>query len=112
VAPVRSTIGGAQVDNCGGRLVALAGPCSSAIGAHVSVTIVGFDHAVRIMRINPHAVVVAVGNADGPEALATIVGPIHPGVENVNAVCQTRVGKNVSVVKGTLATLPITLDHP
>src|SRR5437764_2096669 len=92
-----------------GGLVALVGPACAAIGAHIGPAIVGFNHAVRIGRINPQAMIVAMGNANGPEGAPAIQGAVHGGVQHIHSFRRAGIGKHVSVVKSTLAVVAVTV---
>src|SRR5256885_15230572 len=46
---------------------------------------------------------IAVGRGNGSEGLATIVGPINAGIQDVHGVRGFWVGKNVGVIPGALA---------
>ena len=60
VEVIRKTIVGDHVIELRRWLVRLVGPTCAAVGAHVGATVIRFNHAVRIIGINPQAVIVAV----------------------------------------------------
>ena len=55
--------------------------------------------------------IVAVRNTYRPEGAAAVDGAIHPGIQDVNALRRARVGKDVGVVKSTLAVLAVAVDQ-
>src|SRR5205807_579927 len=78
-----------------GGLVALGGPACAAIGAHIGPAIVGFNHAVRVDGVNPQAMIVAMGNANGPEGAPAIQGAVHGGVQHIHCFRQAMTGESL-----------------
>src|SRR5579872_177488 len=105
VHPIGKTIICDSVIELGRGLVALRCPACAAVGAHVGPAIVRFNHPIGSIGIDPQAGIVAVGHANWPESAPPIVGPVHSRIQDVDAISQTWIGKDVSVVKGALAVL-------
>ena len=95
----------------GRRLVTLRGPACASVRAHIGAAVVGLNHPVRIIGIDPQPVIVAMRNADRPEGLSTIVGAVHACVENVDTIHGAGIGKNMRVVKGPLAVAAVIIHQ-
>src|SRR5260370_8027020 len=93
------------------RLIALRGPACTTVRAHVGAAVIRFNYPVRVRRINPESVIVAVGNANGAEGLAAIDGAIHSGVENINGVRHAPIAYPSLVLKSPLPILPVPFHH-
>ncbi len=111
INPVREAIVGDGVVELRRGLVGLRGPVGAAIDAHVGAAVIGLDHAVGITGIDPQSVIVSVGNANGVEGLAAVIGAVHPGVEHVHAVGRLRIGEDVGVIKRALTVLAIAVNQ-
>ena len=70
VDPVGEAVVGGDVVELRGRLVVLLRPGGPSVERHVGAPVVGADHAERVVRGDPQAVVVAVGRAHDGEGLA------------------------------------------
>src|SRR5262249_4218980 len=59
---VRVVVGGDHAVDLAGRVV-LRGPRRAAVGGHGGATVVGLDHPLVVLRVDPQGVVVAVRQA-------------------------------------------------
>ena len=86
-----------------GRLVALVRPALAAVEGDVGAAVIGVDHHLRVVRVDPQIVVVAVRRAQPDvEGLAAVDRLVEAGVERVDGVLVLRVGVDVDVVPGAL----------
>src|SRR5207247_8886003 len=81
-----------------GRLVVLRGPISAAVNRDGGTAVVAVDQAIGILRIDPQSVMIAVRRVEALESLASVDGPIKPGVGDVHLVRILRVRPNVGEI--------------
>ena len=95
----------------GGREILLA-PRSALVERHVRAPIVPLDHAVWVVRRDPHVVVVAVRRVERlRERLPAVARAEEAHVERVHHVRVARVGIDVRVVPRALAELPLVIHE-
>ncbi len=92
------------------RLVVLRRPALAAIDRDRRAAIVRVDHAIRILRIDPEAVMIAMRRGQKVERLATVGGTEQAGVQHVNRIRTLRVGKNMREVPRTLRESLVIVD--
>ena len=92
-------------------LVVDAGPGLATVEADVCASVVAFDHAVGVVRVDPEILVVAVRRWDGTERLAAIDGLPALQVQNPDRVGVARVGEDVHVIPGTPPQVAVVTDH-
>ena len=96
-----------------GGLVHDGRPGAAAVSGDVRTTVVRFDHAHRIIRSDPDAVIVAMRRWNRRVALAAIGGAVETRVQEIHRVRILRIGKQVCVVPGALAQIIVLVDaHP
>ncbi len=105
VQPVREGVVDHHVVELGRRLVVVARPRRAAVDGDLRAPVVRDDHAVRVGRVDPQVVRVAVRHLDRVERLPAVHGAVHARVERVDGVRVLRVGLHVRVVPGALAQL-------
>src|SRR5262249_11759866 len=111
VHPIGKTIVRYHVVELRRRLVGLRCPAYTAVVAYIGDAGIRFDHPAAVVGIDPQPVIVSVGNADCRKASAAIIGAIHSGIEDVDAIGGTGIGKDVGVVEGALAILAIAVHQ-
>ena len=94
-----------------GWLVIFACPGLASIETHRHSTVVGNNHATRILGVNPHAVVVAMRNFDFVERVAAIGRSIEIYVGDVDRIGVLWIGDDVHVIPGTLPIGTIAVDE-
>ena len=100
---IREAIVGNHMVELRRRLVPLRSPTCAAIGAYIGSAIVGFNHPVGIVGIDPKPVIVSMRNTNIPESLSAVIGAIHSCIKDVNTIYRARVGKDMRVIKRPLA---------
>ncbi len=80
------------------RLVILARPVLAAIEAQRDPAIVRDNHAIRILRINPHAMIVAVRHLHFVEGAPAVTRPVKVDIRDVNHIGRLRVRNDVHVI--------------
>src|SRR5256884_440965 len=93
-----------------GRLVVLRGPISAAVNRDGGTAVVAVDQAIGILRIDPQSVMIAVRRVEALESLASVDGPIKPGVGDVHLVRILRVRPNVGEIPRPLAEAVVVID--
>ena len=93
-----------------GGLVRLGRPVLAAVVAHVGAAVVGLDHSLRVVRVDPQVVVVAVGCCDRFEGLAAVLRAMEAHVQHVHGVLVGRVGVDPGVVPGALPQFALLVD--
>ncbi len=106
---IRETVVSDHVIELRRRLVPLIRPTCAAVGAYVGSAVIRFNHAVRIIGINPQAMIVAVRHANRAKSFSAVVGAIHSRVQHINAVGVAWIGKNMRVIKRALPILAIAI---
>ena len=86
-----------------GGLVVLGCPGLAAIGGNGGAAVIAIDHALRIIRINPQAVVIAMRRGQQIKGASAIGRAEHSGVEHIKRVERFRIGKDMGEVPGPLA---------
>ena len=97
---VRELVVDVEVVELRGRLVVDRRPRVAGGERHPGTAVVGADHAVGILRIDPEAVVVAVGCDELGELVATVDRLPRLHVEHEHRVGVGRMGDDVHVVPG------------
>jgi len=85
-----------------GRLIILARPRIAAIQADGNAAVVRSDHALRVLRVDPQAVIVAMRNFHFIEAASAVGGLEELHVRHVDRVYILRIGDHVHVIPGAL----------
>ena len=80
----------------------LRGPRLAAIHRDVGAAVVGLDHPLRIVRRNPHVVIVAVRRPHRRPRLAAVGRLVEADIQHVDRVFHFRVGIDARVVKRAL----------
>ncbi len=96
----------------GGGLVVVGGPVFGVVHRDLPAAVVGHDHPVRVLRVDPEVVDVAVGHGDRLDRLPPVHRPVEPGVHGVEGVRVLRVGRQVNVVVRTLEETAVVVDEP
>src|SRR5437879_12314692 len=95
------------------RLVVLGTPGLSAVGRDDSAPVVAVDESLRIVGINPQAMVVSMWRGQQVKPSPAIYGAKHSGVKHVNRVRRFGIGKDVGEIPGALAKTAILVHaHP
>ena len=89
-----------------GRLVALRRPGAAAVERDVGAAVVAFDDRLGIARVDPEAVVIAVGRPDAGDALAAVDRLADVSVEHPHHVGVLRVRDDLHVVPGARVQCP------
>src|SRR5262249_14537583 len=110
VDPVREAVVGRDSVELCGRLVHDRGPGPPAVEGDVGAAVVGIDHPVGVVRVDPEVVVVAVRDPDGRVGPAAVVGAVAAGVEDIDRFGVLRVGVDPRVVPGALAQAVLGVD--
>ena len=84
------------------RLVILPSPGLASIQAYGCTAIVTGNHALRIPRIDPQPVIVAMRNLDLVEGTSAVGGLEELHIQDVNRVGILRIGDHMHVVPGPL----------
>src|SRR5262249_36817087 len=85
-------------------------PRRARVRAHARAAVIAFDHAPRILRVDPQVVVVAVRHRDRRERLAAVARAPELDVDDVDGVLVLRVGVAARVVPGALAQVAVLAD--
>ena len=102
---------GGEVVELRGRLVVDRGPGVAAVERHAGAAVVALDHAVRVGRVDPQVVVVAVRGRHRGEGVAGVGGLPRLQVQHPHGVGVPRIGEHVVVVPGALAQLALGARH-
>src|SRR5215471_18073812 len=89
-----------DVVELGRRLVVLRCPSCSAVDCDRGSTVIGFNHALWIRRIDPQFVIVAMRNGQGVEESPAIRRAKNAQVEEVDSVYVLRIGEDVILIPG------------
>ena len=111
VDPVRKLIVGDHVIKLTGRLVLERRPGPAAIPRDCRAAVVAVDHALRIVRRDPEAVVVGVGRTHHLKRAASIGRFVDLQRRHIHRFRVLRVGDDVTVVPGALADARVPV-HP
>ena len=95
-----------------GRLVVLLRPRETAVEGDVHTAVVALDHPLRVARVDPQVVVVAVRRGDRAEGAPAVARAHELDVEHVDAVEVLRVGDDVGVVPGALPQAAVLVGAP
>src|SRR4029453_698003 len=87
--------------------IILFGPGLAAVDRDVSAAVVGLDHALRIVRIDPQVMVITVSRTQLSIGLAAVRRFKETNIEDIDSVAAFRIGKNVSVVNRSLTEPPV-----
>ena len=99
VDAVRRTVIGDDRVELRGRLVVHRAPRAAAVERHRGAAVAAVHHPLRILRIDPQIVVIAVRRLDVRVGLAAVGGLVEVlGAERVHRVRVDRVGEDVAVV--------------
>ena len=90
---------------CG--LVLLGTPALSPIVRDIGASVVGVDDLHRILRVDPHIVVVPVRCWNGLKRPPTVNGSRHRRIEHIHPVRMYRVGKDLHIIPGTRYVDPV-----
>ena len=86
----------------GGHLVVDGRPGRTAVKGDAGAAVVALDHALRVARVDPQVVVVAVGRGYLRKGAPTVGRFPHLEIGNVHGFGIAGVGEDVAVIKGTL----------
>src|SRR5207249_7885726 len=111
VNAIRKIIVGGHVIKLRRRLIILRGPVFSAVDGNCGAAIIAVDQAIGIVRIDPQAVVIAVGSIEAFKGFAAIVRAEQARVGDVDLVGIPGVGPNVGEIPGALAETMIVVDQ-
>ncbi len=81
-----------------GRLVVLWRPVLPSVERDGDSPIIGSDHALRVRRINPQSVIVAMWNLNLVEEMPAIGGLVGVHIHDVEHVLVARIGDDMHVV--------------
>ena len=107
VDPVRRAHVRGHVVELRGRLVVHAAPALATVERHHAATVVALDHAVRVIRIDPEIVVVAVRDRHLHERLAAVVRSPRVDVQHPRRLGILGIRVDVVVVPGALAQVAV-----
>ena len=93
-----------------GRLILLLGPGPAAIDGDGCAAVVAVDQSLRIARIDPQRMMIAVRGGQQLEILAAIGRAERAGVQDVYGVERDGVRKDVRVVPGALPEAVVGVD--
>ena len=111
IKPVREPVIGGDVIELRRRLVIQRGPTGAAVRRDGRPAVIAVDQALRIVGIDPEAVVVTVRRADGREGLPTVDGAVRSGVEDVHNIGILGVGEDVRVIPCPLTVAAIVIHE-
>ena len=100
VDPVGVLVVHVQAVELRGQLVVDGRPGLPTVERHTGAAVVALDHALRVLRVDPQVVVVAVRRGHFAEAHPAVGGLPHLQVGDVDRVSVARIGKDVGVVPG------------
>ena len=102
-----------------GHMVELRGgiflirPAFSTIITDVGTPIIGFNHALRVVGINPQVVVVPMGCGNGLKGFAAIGGFVKADIQHVHRFRRFGVSNDVGIIKCPLAKILVAVGaHP
>ena len=110
VDPVRRVVVDGDAVELRRRLVVDRRPGRAAVRRHARAAVVALDHALRILRIDPQVMVVAVRHADGRERLAAVRRLVERDVQHVDGVHRLRIGVDARVVPRALTQVAVLVD--
>ena len=90
-----------------GGLVVLRTPTPGAIHGDRRTAIIGIGEDLRVARVDPEAMIVAMGRVDDGKGLAAVDGAGERRVDDPDDVGILRVGHDVGVVPGARADQPV-----
>ena len=93
------------------RLIPLCGPGVSAVEGDVRPAVVGVDHRLAVIRVDPQIVCISVRHTHHGEVPAPVDRPHHGGVEHVDRLFIQRIGEDLDVVPGACARRPVVADE-
>ena len=93
------------------RLVHDAGPGFATVKGHRRTTIIGIDHVLVVVRVDPVIVMVTMWRFHLFPGFAAIDRLHHRHVHNVNGIIIHRVGRDVNVVPGTRMQNAVAVDQ-
>ncbi len=111
VEPVGEPVVDDHVVELGRRLVHVTGPGRSTVQRHLRAAVVRHDHDLRVGRVDPEVVDVAVGHRNLLERLAAVHRAMEADVQSVDRVLVHRVSDDMGVVEGSLPQLVLAV-HP
>ena len=82
-------------------LIALRAPRAAAVQRNRRPAVVPVDQAVRIIRVNPHDVRVAVRHTNGRKRASAVNGAVHREVHDIHGVFVDRIRREAHVIERT-----------
>ena len=107
VHPVGVLVVHVQAVELRGQLVVDGRPGLPAVERHAGAAVVALDHALRVLRVDPQVVVVAVRGGHFAEAHPAVGGLPHLQVGDVDRVGVAGVGEHMGVVPGPVHQVPV-----
>ena len=92
------------------RLIVLTRPALRAVETDIGTTVIGIDHPVRVVGIDPQIVVVAVRHRNRREAASAVDRFHERRVQHVDRIRIVRIGEHVHVVPGSGAQNALFVD--
>ena len=93
------------------RLVGFGRPALSSIVRHARPAVIGHNHPLRMRRIDPQGVIVAMRDTNDLETFSAVGGAVNAGVEHVDGVGIFGVRKKVMKIPGALREAVVRVDE-
>src|ERR1700730_2698185 len=92
------------------RLIILGRPALAAVERNAGATVAAIDETIRICRIDPQSVMVAVSRGEQIERLAAIGRTEESGVQGVDGVCFLWIGIDIREIPRALRQAAVAVD--
>ena len=111
VDAIEKIVVGRDVIELRSGLIVLRGPILAPVDGNGCAAVVAVDEAIRIFRINPERVMVAMRRVEPFEGFSGVNGAVDACIGDVYLVCIFRVSPNVREIPGALPEAVIVSDE-